>query len=295
MQVNINKNRIYSELRSYLGITIGLFLYVLAWVAFLIPNEIVGGGATGFATDIHFLTGKAIPINYAFFAVNAILLAIGFYILGNSFGIKTIYGMVFTFLMLTFLPEPTIITNSFQDSDKLICAIIGGIVSGFGIAIAFRNGGSAGGTDIVAMIVSKYKNISPGKVYLYSDLFIIGASFFINFDFRTIVYGYVTMAVFSYSVDLVLSGSRQSVQIFIISKKYDEIAQRIINEVNRGVTALDAIGWYSQTSSKVLMVIVRKNDTKQVHQIINETDPEAFISEASVMGVYGKGFDVIKK
>ena len=295
MQVNINKNRSYSELRSYLGITIGLFLYVLAWVAFLIPNEIVGGGATGFATDIHFLTGKAIPINYAFFAVNAILLAIGFYILGNSFGIKTIYGMVFTFLMLTFLPEPTIITNSFQDSDKLICAIIGGIVSGFGIAIAFRNGGSAGGTDIVAMIVSKYKNISPGKVYLYSDLFIIGASFFINFDFRTIVYGYVTMAVFSYSVDLVLSGSRQSVQIFIISKKYDEIARRIINEVNRGVTALDAIGWYSQTSSKVLMVIVRKNDTKQVHQIINETDPEAFISEASVMGVYGKGFDVIKK
>ena len=295
MQVNINKNRIYSELRSYLGITIGLFLYVLAWVAFLIPNEIVGGGATGFATDIHFLTGKAIPINYAFFAVNAILLAIGFYILGNSFGIKTIYGMVFTFLMLTFLPEPTIITNSFQDSDKLICAIIGGIVSGFGIAIAFRNGGSAGGTDIVAMIVSKYKNISPGKVYLYSDLFIIGASFFINFDFRTIVYGYVTMAVFSYSVDLVSSGSRQSVQIFIISKKYDEIARRIINEVNRGVTALDAIGWYSQTSSKVLMVIVRKNDTKQVHQIINETDPEAFISEASVMGVYGKGFDVIKK
>lgn len=295
MQININKNRIYSELRSYLGITIGLFLYVLAWVAFLIPNEIVGGGATGFATDIHFLTGKAIPINYAFFAVNAILLAIGFYILGNSFGIKTIYGMVFTFLMLTFLPEPTIITNSFQDSDKLICAIIGGIVSGFGIAIAFRNGGSAGGTDIVAMIVSKYKNISPGKVYLYSDLFIIGASFFINFDFRTIVYGYVTMAVFSYSVDLVLSGSRQSVQIFIISKKYDEIARRIINEVNRGVTALDAIGWYSQTSSKVLMVIVRKNDTKQVHQIINETDPEAFISEASVMGVYGKGFDVIKK
>lgn len=295
MQVNINKNRIYSELRSYLGITIGLFLYVLAWVAFLIPNEIVGGGATGFATDIHFLTGKAIPINYAFFAVNAILLAIGFYILGNSFGIKTIYGMVFTFLMLTFLPEPTIITNSFQDSDKLICAIIGGIVSGFGIAIAFRNGGSAGGTDIVAMIVSKYKNISPGKVYLYSDLFIIGASFFINFDFRTIVYGYVTMAVFSYSVDLVLSGSRQSVQIFIISKKYDEIARRIINEVNRGVTALDAIGWYSQTSSKVLMVIVRKNDTKQVHQIINETDPEAFISEASVMGVYGKGFDVKKK
>ncbi len=295
MHTAISKQKIYSEIRSYIGITFGLFLYVLAWVAFLIPNEIVGGGATGFATDIHFLTGKLIPINYAFFAVNAILLAIGFYILGNSFGIKTIYGMIFTFLMLTFLPEPTIITNSFEDGDKLICAIIGGILSGFGIAIAFQNGGSAGGTDIVAMIVSKYRNVSPGKVFLYADLFIIGASFFINFDFRTIVYGYVTMAVFSYSVDLMLSGSKQSVQIFIISKKYEEIAKRINIEAHRGVTALDAIGWYSQTESKVLMVIVRKKDTKQVHQIIQDTDPDAFISEASVMGVYGKGFDVIRK
>lgn len=295
MKPAISKQKIYSEIRSYIGITIGLFLYVLAWVAFLIPNEIVGGGATGFATDIHFLTGKLIPINYAFFAVNAILLAIGFYILGNSFGIKTIYGMIFTFFLLTVLPEPTFITHSFEDGDKLICAIIGGILSGFGIAIAFQNGGSAGGTDIVAMIVSKYRNISPGKVFLYADLFIIGASFFINFDFRTIVYGYVTMAVFSYSVDLILSGAKQSVQIFIISKKYEEIAKKINTEARRGVTALDAIGWYSQTESKVLMVIVRKKDTKQIHQIIQDTDPDAFISEASVMGVYGKGFDVIKK
>lgn len=295
MHTAISKQKIYSEIRSYIGITLGLFLYVLAWVAFLIPNEIVGGGATGCATDIHFLTGKLIPINYAFFVVNAILLAIGFYVLGNSFGIKTIYGMIFTFLMLTFLPEPTFITHSFQEGDKLICAIIGGIVSGFGIAIAFQNGGSAGGTDIVAMIVSKYRNVSPGKVFLYADLFIIGASFFINYDFRTIVYGYVTMAVFSYSVDLMLSGAKQSVQIFIISKKYEEIAQKINTEVHRGVTALNAIGWYSKTESKVLMVIVRKKDTKQVHQIIHDTDPDAFISEASVMGVYGQGFDVIRK
>ena len=147
MGISITKQAIYSEIRSYLGITFGLFLYVLAWVAFLIPNEIVGGGATGFATDIHFLSGNIIPINYAFFFTNAVLLALGFYILGNKFGIKTIYGIFFTFFMLTVLPEPTFITNSFKDGDKLICAIIGGIVSGFGIAIAFRNGGSAGGTD----------------------------------------------------------------------------------------------------------------------------------------------------
>ena len=295
MGISISKQAIYSEVRSYLGITFGLFLYVLAWVAFLIPNEIVGGGATGFATDIHFLSGNIIPINYAFFFTNAVLLALGFYILGNKFGIKTIYGIFFTFFMLTVLPEPTFITNSFKDGDKLICAIIGGIVSGFGIAIAFRNGGSAGGTDIVAMIISKYRNVSPGKVYLYSDLFIIGASFFINFDFRTIVYGYVTMAVFSYSVDLLLSGAKQSVQIFIISKKYEEIANKINSETHRGVTALNALGWYYQTESKVPMVVARKKDTKQIHRIIQDIDPDAFISEASVMGVYGNGFEVMKK
>ena len=294
MSKNLNKKKIYSEIRSYIGITFGLFLYVLAWVAFLIPNEIVGGGATGLATDIHFLTGKFIPVNYAFFVINAILLAVGFYVLGNNFGIKTIYGMIFTFIMLTVLPEPTFITNSFQSSDKLICAIIGGILSGFGIAITFQNGGSAGGTDIVAMIVTKYKNISPGKVYLYCDLLIIGASFFFNFDFRTIVYGYVSMGVFSYSVDLMMSGSKQSVQIFIISTKYEEIAEKITTEAKRGVTALQSLGWYSKTDGKVLMVITRKKDTKQIHKIINEIDPSAFISEASVMGVYGKGFDKMK-
>ncbi len=286
---------IFSEIKTYLSITFGLLLYVFAWKAFLIPNEIVGGGATGFATDIFYLTGETIPIQYGFFAINIVLLAIGFYTLGNSFGIKTIYGIFFVFIMLTIMPEPTIITRSFEESDKLICAIIGGILSGFGIAIAFQNGGSAGGTDIVAMIVSKYKNISPGKVFLYADLLIIGASFFFNYDFRTIVYGYVTMGVFSYSVDLMLSGAKQSVQLFIISSKYDEIAEGIIKETSRGVTALDSLGWYRKEESKVLMVIVRKTDTALIYSIVQQIDPTAFITEALVKGVYGKGFDVIKK
>ncbi|MDR3226721.1 MAG: YitT family protein [Prevotellaceae bacterium] len=288
------KNKIYKEIRSYTGITFGLFLYVLAWVAFLIPNGIVGGGATGMATVIYYLSGQIIPVSYSFFIMNAILLVIGFYILGNSFGIKTIYGIAFTFVMLAVLPEPKFITESFQESDKLICAIIGGIISGFGIAITFQNGGSAGGTDIVAMIMNKYRNISPGKVFLYADLIIIGSSFFINWDFRTIVYGYVTMAVFSYSVDLLLSGSKQSVQIIIISEKYQEIADKINDEAHRGVTALNSLGWYTKTENKVLLVIVRKRDMKQIHQIINSVDKDAFISESNVMGVYGRGFEAMK-
>ena len=290
----ISSRKIYKEIRSYTGITFGLFLYVLAWVAFLIPNGIVGGGATGMATVVYYISGQIIPVSYSFFIINAILLVIGFYVLGNGFGIKTIYGIAFTFVMLAVLPEPKFITESFNESDKLICAIIGGIISGFGIAITFQNGGSAGGTDIVAMIMTKYRNISPGKVFLYSDLIIIGSSFFINWDLRTIVYGYVTMGVFSYSVDLLLSGAKQSVQIIIISEKYDEIADRITKEAQRGVTALNSLGWYTKIESKVLLVIVRKRDMKQVHQIINSIDKDAFISESNVMGVYGRGFESMR-
>jgi uncharacterized membrane-anchored protein YitT (DUF2179 family) len=290
----MSNNKIYREIRSYVGITIGLFLYVLAWVAFLIPNGIVGGGATGVATVVYYISGQAIPVSYSFFILNVILLIIGFKILGRNFGVKTIYGIAFTFAMLAILPEPTFITSSFKESDKLICAILGGIVSGFGIAITFQNGGSAGGTDIVAMIVTKYRNISPGKVFLYADLIIIGSSFFINWDFRTIVYGYVTMAVFSYSVDLLLSGSKQSVQILIISSKYKEIADRINTEAYKGVTALNSVGWFTKTEGKVLIVVVRKKDIKQIHLIINDVDKDAFISEWSVMGVYGRGFEMMK-
>jgi uncharacterized membrane-anchored protein YitT (DUF2179 family) len=290
----MTKKKIFAEIRSYTGITAGLFLYVFSWVAFLIPNEIVGGGVTGLATVVHFVSGKAIPISYTFFILNIILLGLGFYILGKSFGIKTVYGVIFSFVMLAILPEPEFITHSFHDGDKLICAIIGGILGGFGIAITFQNGGSAGGTDIIAMIVNKYKNMSPGKVYLYTDLLIIGSSFFINWDIRTIVYGYVTMGVFSYSVDLLLSGSKQSVQITIISSKYQEIADRINEEAHRGVTAMKSIGWYSKTDSMVLIVMTRKRDMKHIHRIVNRIDRDAFLSESSVMGVYGRGFDTMK-
>lgn len=289
-----NKIPYFKILKTYFIISIGLFIYVFAWKAFLIPNEIVGGGATGLATVIYYLTGKLIPVQYGFFAINVVLVIIGFKILGKSFGAKTIFGIMYTFTMLAALPEPEIITKSFVESDKLLCAIIGGIVSGAGIAISFSQGGSAGGTDIVAWIVNKYRDVTPGKIFLYSDLVIIGTSFFINWDFRTVVYGYVVMAVFSYSVDILLSGTKQSVQIFIFSAKYDEIATKINNDLHRGVTALHATGWYSQEDRRVLVIMARKYELSTLYQIIKGVDNEAFISVANVMGVFGKGFDPLK-
>ncbi|MDR0661564.1 MAG: YitT family protein [Prevotellaceae bacterium] len=287
-----------SEVRSYLGVTFGLFLYTLAWVAFLIPNKIVGGGATGMATVIAYLAGLGEDtISYFFFGINAILVVIGVRVLGRGFGTKTVYGILLVFSLLYFLPKLGFIQyigQSFHESDKLLCAIIGGFVSGIGSAVTLLHGGSAGGTDIVAMVINKYRNITPGKVFLYADLIIVSSSFFISWDFRTIVYGYVVMAVFSYSVDLFMSGSKQSVQIFVFSKYYDLITERLTKEANRGVTLVSSQGGYTKEEGKLIVIVARKYDMSSVYHIVREVDPNAFITVANVMGVYGRGFDEYK-
>jgi len=290
----MNGKMVLNSIKSHFIISIGIFVYAFAWKAFLIPNEIAGGGSAGIATVVYYLSGAKISTGVTILVFNIILLAIAFRILGKGFGEKTIYGIIFMSLMFTFLKEPKFITDQFNETDKLICAIIGGIVSGVGIVITFMQGGSAGGTDILVLIINKFKNITPGKVYLYSDLLIIGSSYFINKDIRTIIYGYVMMGVFSYTVDLLLSGNKQSMQVFIFSKKYEEIANSVVLMKKRGVTALDATGWYTKEQGKVLIVLIRKQELNDIYRIIKSVDTDALISVANVMGVYGKGFDTIK-
>jgi uncharacterized membrane-anchored protein YitT (DUF2179 family) len=285
---------ILKNVKEYVIISVGIFIYAFAWKAFLIPNEITGGGVAGIATVLYFVSGTKISTGITILVFNAILLTIAFYILGKGFGAKTIYGVIFLSVMFTFLKSPESISGRFNESDKLICAIIGGILSGTGVVLTFRQGGSTGGTDIVAMILNKYYNTTPGKVFLYCDLVIIGLSYFINHDIRTIIYGYVMMGVFSYTVDLLLSGNKQSVQILIFSRKYKEIADSVVSLKKRGVTALDATGWYTQETTKVLIVLVRKHELSDIYRIIKSIDSDALISVANVMGVFGKGFDIIK-
>jgi uncharacterized membrane-anchored protein YitT (DUF2179 family) len=285
---------VLKTIKAYIIISVGIFLYAFAWKAFLIPNEITGGGVAGIATVLYFVSGAKISTGITILVINAILLTIAFYVLGKGFGAKTIYGVIFLSLMFSFLKSPESISSQFNESDKLICAIIGGILSGAGVVMTFMQGGSTGGTDIVAMILNKYYNTTPGKVFLYCDLVIIGLSYFINHDIRTIIYGYVMMGIFSYAVDLLLSGNKQSVQILIFSRKYKEIADSVVFLKKRGVTAIDATGWYTQETTKVLIVLVRKQELNDVYRIIKSIDPDALISVANVMGVFGKGFDIIK-
>lgn len=295
------KKSIAKTLKEYIIITIGLLCYVGSWVIFILPNELVGGGVSGIGAIIQYSTG--FPVSYSFFIINTILLLIALKVLGKGFGAKTVYAIFVTSALFRVLPDviPPIFLEEMAKNGPLLCSIIGGIMSGFGIAVSFTQGGSTGGTDIVALMVSKYRNISPGRVIMILDIFIIASSLFIpngqSFAYRIaiIVYAYVLTLVVSITTDAILSGTKQSVQIFIFSKKYEEVADLISKAANRGVTVLSGQGWYTKKENKILMVVARRTETKLILNLVKSIDNEAFISVGSVSGVYGQGFDIIKK
>lgn len=288
--------KIMENVRTYVLMALGLLIFSVAWTAFLLPHQISGSGVSGLAAIIFYATG--IPMGYTYFAINVVLVLIGLKILGAGFGIKTIYGILLAAAMLSVL-QPLIPGAIIQE--KFMSALIGGGLCGVGLAIIFTQGGSTGGTDIIAMIVTKYRNISLGRVILYCDVIIIGSSYLILTDLEpmqrveTIVYGFVTMAVLSYTLDTILSGNRQSVQVFIFSRHFDEIADQITGKLHRGVTIIDGTGWYSKENQKVIITLVRKNEASDLYRIIRSIDDKAFITVANVMGVFGRGFEELKR
>jgi uncharacterized membrane-anchored protein YitT (DUF2179 family) len=301
MKPLLTKQQLYREINSYIIITVCLCAYAFALVGFIINAEIVGGGVNGLCTLLYYASGKTIPVGISSFMVNAILLAIGFKILGNKFGVKTIYAIFmlsfFIGIWQNFLDEP------FLGDDLFFSAIIGGIVSGVAIGTAFNYGGSTGGTDILALIITKYRNISPGRIILYCDVVIISSSYLVFHYFlgqtvmdsiRIVLYGFVVMAIVSYTVDMVVFGAKQSVQLLILSQKHEEVAEMISKEIKHGVTFLHGKGYYSKEDREVLLVVVRKYEMQNVLRRIRLIDSNAFISISDASGVYGKGFDNIK-
>lgn len=294
--MNSHKKRILKLIEDYAFITLGMMLYVIAWVVFMWPKEIVGGGVSGIGALIKYASG--IPVSFTYFVINMFLLVLGIKILGKAFGAKTIYAIGIATLFFQILPviiPQEFISSIAEKNSDLICAMMGGACAGIGIGISFNAGGSSGGTDIIALIINKYRGISPGKTILYIDLIIVGSSYFLFYDITKILYGYVMTAVVGYTIDLIVSGAKQSLQIFVISKEYERIADRLINELDRGVTVIDAHGWYSKQSTNMLMVVARKYQASDIYRLIKEEDPNAFISVTNTSGVFGEGFDTIKK
>lgn len=293
--------------KEYLLLTLGILIYVAGWTIFMIPNNLIGGGLTGVSSIIQYAVG--IKMGYTYFVLNAILLVTAFVVIGANFGGKTIYAIILASVGLNVLqdliPAAIIETLSVQNG-KLMSTIMGGILSGAGIGMSMSQGGSTGGTDIIALIVNKYRNISPGRIILWIDAVIILSSLAIPSytaegelvpfaeKITTVVYGLILITVNGYVIDLYLSGSKQSVQLFIMSRKYEEIADAITKDIHRGVTVLPAMGWYTKKENHVLMVVTRKTDLNFLLKYIKTIDNDAFLSVSSVSGVYGNGFDAIK-
>lgn len=294
-------------LKEYALITLGVISYALGWSIFLLPNNLIGGGVSGFASIIFYATG--VPMGLTYFLINILLLAVGTKILGTGFGFKTIYAIAMTAIMLAVMPKlmPVDFIHEFALSNgKLMCTIIGGVIAGFGIGLSISQRGSTGGTDIVALIWCKYYPASPGRVILIIDVVIILSSLLfpsyteggevLTFSEKlaVVVYGLIQVTVSGYAVDMYLSGTKQSVQAFIFTKKADQMADAIAFDMKRGVTMIPAKGWFTKEERDVLMVVTRKSDLNLLLRYVKTIDPDAFLSVSSVMGVYGQGFDTIK-
>ena len=289
--MNISKQTLWREIRDYLVILIGLFSYTIGWTLFLLPNNISTGGVPGVSSILYWASET--PVQVTFFAVNAVLLLLALKILGFKFCIKTIYGVVMLTIILSFF-QPLIKDTHLLADQPFMAAIIGGCFCGIGIGLGLVSNGSSGGTDIIAAIIHKYRDISLGHLILMVDLIVITSSYVVLRDWNQVLYGYVVLFVSSYVVDQVVNAMRQSVQFFIISEKHEEIARAIVSERHRGCTVIDGKGFYTGHEQKILFVLAKKRESGMIFQLINDIDPGAFVTQSAVIGVYGQGFDHMK-
>lgn len=286
--MHLSKQQIWLNVKDCLMIVLGLILYAVGFCGFVLPKGIVIGGLAGIASLIYFQFG--VPVAISFYALNIILLAIAYRLVGLQFVLKTIFGATFLSFFLgiaqpLFEAYPVVLEETFLD------CVIGAVLCGTGVGIAFTHNGSTGGTDIVAAMVSKYRQISVGRMILYVDMIIISSSYLLYHDLDRVIYGFVVLVFLSYMTDQVVNNNRQAIQFTIISKQWDKIATVVNKEMHRGCTVLEGTGWYTKQEVKMLIIFCRKMEALQVYRIIKELDPKAFVSQGNVNTVYGEGFD----
>ncbi|MBR3123149.1 MAG: YitT family protein [Prevotella sp.] len=289
---NAVKTKIWNEVRDYAMVTVAMLSYCLGWSAFLLPNTITTGGLAGISSILEW-SPLHIPAQVSYFVINAGLLVIALVTLGWKFCVKTIYAVTVLTISLSLIRDKVAAMHLLSDQ-PFMAAIIGAVFcgSGVGIGLAFR--GSTGGTDIVAAIINKYRDISLGRIIMLLDVIIISCSYFVLRDWERVIYGYVVLYVTAFCIDQVVNSMRRSVQFFIISEHYKEIGERINKEPRRGVTTIDAHGFYSGKEQKMLFVLAKRRESSRIFQVINDIDPSAFVSQSAVIGVYGEGFDRFK-
>ena len=301
---NQQRLNLFTNIKDYLIIIFGLMLYGVGFTAFILPHEIVIGGLSGVGTLVYFATNGLIPVALTQYVSNLILLAIAYRIVGKTFVFRTIFGATVISLSIGVFESIFMSLEHPLIQDTSMSAILGAILCGVGIGITFVHNGSSGGTDIVAAMVSKVSNVSIGRTMIFTDMLIVVCSIFLPFEgtlqeriterVPIIVYGWVVSFLVAYMTDMIINTNRQATQFIIFSTKWAEIADMVNKEAHRGVTVLDGEGWYSKQPVKILMVWCRKIESVTIFRIVKSVDEGAFITQANVNGVYGKGFDTMK-
>ena len=308
--MTVTQKIIWNEFKDYFWITLGLLLYTFGWTFFLVPYEIVTGGVTGMSAIVFYATngsGHGIPIMLTYFTINFLLLVVALKVMGWKFMVKTVYAIVMLSILLGVAQD--IITDENGKMIRLLgdqdfmSLVLGCVMTGTSLAIVFLHNGSTGGTDIIAAVINKYHNMSLGTILIFVDLLIIGSSFPVFIYLRgypiteatnKIVFGLCTMVIENFMLDYVMNSRRESVQFMIFSRKHMEIANAIGTQMNHGVTILDGHGWYTGQEMKVLCILAKKNESQYMFRLIKMIDPNAFVSQSAVIGVYGEGFDEMK-
>ena len=289
----------YFIVNEFVVLTVACFIFALAWEGFMIPNGMSAGGMMGLCTVIQYATGGLIPAQYSYFAVNALLIIVAVITMGIGFGFKTIYCIVMSSLAMQIIASMpgihSVAGSFFYVRETLLIPVIAGLLEAVGLGLVLRNGASTGGTDIIALMINKYWPVSLSKVFLISDIIIVALLLLLpDKSFTDMVYGLVEIITFSAIIDYVVGGDKSSYQLLVFSDKYADIADHIISNMNRGVTVLNAQGWYTRKEKNVLLILINRKQLPELTKVIKEVDPRAFMSVSSTNNVYGEGFEEMK-
>lgn len=297
MPKKITIAQVIDVIKDFFFINLGMAIYSAGWALFLLPNHITTGGGAGLMAIVQYATG--FPMQYSLLIINFFLLLMAWWQLGGRFALKTLYAVVsLSFFLglgqsLITQVDGTLLNVLGENQEGMAC-ILGAVLNGIGIGMVFMSGGCTGGWDIIAAIINKYKNISIGRVLLYLDLFVIGSCYFLFHSWQMVVFGYVTLVIYTFAVDTMINSSKQDIQFTIYTKESDRLVEIIRNKTGHTATLLYGQGGYTHEDMKVVVTIVHKSEQVEMLRLIRDTDPASFVTFHRVEGAFGLGFNVIK-
>lgn len=283
-EIGMNKKRVIKGIRRYVVITLAAAVYAAGISLFLDPNNLAPGGVTGIAILLNRLCG--VNTGTLIMVLNVPIILLGMWKFGWKFIVSTFYAIFAVSAATDILAPIGALTK-----EPMLAAIAGGALSAAALGVIFRAGATTGGTDIIIKVLRlKYPHMKTGFLFLMSDVLIAGSSLFVFGDVDVVLYALIAVFVMSFVMDVVLYGTDEAKLIYIISDRPKEIADRILEEIEIGVTYLEGKGGYSSRNKEVIMCVTRKQQAPKVEEIVKEEDPRAFMIVTSASEIYGEGY-----